>query len=187
MREVSRILSFGIFLLLVVMLGCQPRSEVESLIKSELKSGVRNDSLFVGVSFGMESQEFYDHCWEINRQGIVKEGAENMSVLYEFEYGGYKIEFNFYPSFEKGVAARYNCSFSYTAWAPWNKQLQSDDLIAVLPEVLVNWYGGNEFIRQKREGKTFFYKVDGNRMIELYVKDEKRVHAIFTDVSAFVD
>ncbi len=187
MNTMSRMIKGGILLVGVILWSCGPKYQVERMIKRELNSGVRNDSLFVGVTFGMPRQDFYDHCWEINRKGIVKEGPENMSVLYKFDHGDYKIDLNFYPDFKENIASKYKCTFSYEAWAPWNKQLQSDKLMAVLPGILENWYPGNHFIKQEREGRDFFYKVDGNRMIELYVRDERRITAIFTDLSAFVD
>ena len=36
--------------------------------KRELNSGVRNDSIFFDLHFGMTSKEFYDRCWELNKQ-----------------------------------------------------------------------------------------------------------------------
>ena len=171
----------------VILIGCGPQGEVERLIKRELATGVRNDSLFVGVYFGMEKQEFYDHCWKINRQGLVREGPENMSVRYQFQHEGQTIDFNFYPDVKDGITSKFKCVFSYEAWAPWNKSLQSDSLMEVLPGILEDWYPGNGFILSNREGQDFYYKVDGNRMIELYVVDERRIAAIYTDLSVFVD
>lgn len=171
----------------LILWSCGPKYQVEQMIKKELRSGVRNDSLFVGVTFGMEREEFYDHCWEINRKGIVKEGAENRSVLYQFEHEGYMVNFNFYPDFKNNITSKFKCSFSYEAWAPWNRQLQSDSLIAVVPEILESWYPGNAILKQERNGKDFLYKIDGNRMIEVFVDDERKVTAMFTDLSAFVE
>ena len=60
MSAMSRMIRGGVFLMGVILIGCGPQGEVERLIKRELATGVRNDSLFVGVYFGMEKQEFYD-------------------------------------------------------------------------------------------------------------------------------
>ena len=50
------------------------------LEKKELSSGVRYDSLFLGVKFGMSSEEFYSHCWELNKKELIKQGPSNSSV-----------------------------------------------------------------------------------------------------------
>ena len=55
--------------------------------KRELNSGVRNDSIFFDLHFGMTSKEFYDRCWELNKQEVVKEGPSNSSVKYLIKEG----------------------------------------------------------------------------------------------------
>jgi len=172
--------------ILIALLGCKSDTDLVALAQRELKSGVINDSLFLGLRFGMERKEFFDHCWKINRQGIVTHGTENMSVMYVFEDGSNKkIAFNFYPEFQNNKTNKYKCSFGYYAWAPWNKDLQSDDLIKVLPTILERWYGGNSFIKVKGSKGIHYYKIDGNRQIDLHIKDDRLIAAYFTDLTKY--
>jgi len=176
------ILVIGISLLIVF--GCSNENSLEQVIRKELASGVRNDSLFLGLKFGIGMQEFYDHCRVLNRQGLVKEGPQNMSVEYFFKDSiDNPIAFNFYAhKSDDGVVHQYNTSFSYSAWV-LNRRLQSDRLMEMLPSILMDWYGGNEPFTYIKEGKKHLYKIDGNRMIDLIIFDESSVVATYYDLS----
>lgn len=174
----------AIGILLLIFFGCTNENKLEKVIQKELASGVRNDSLFLGLKFGIELQEFYDHCRELNRQGLVKEGPRNMSVEYLFKDSlDRPIAFNFYVERNgDGPIHHYNTSFYYYAWA-LNRHLYSDRLMEMLPYILMDWYGGNEPFTLIKDGKKHLYKIDGNRMIDLYIHDESTVVAIFFDLT----
>jgi hypothetical protein len=171
---------------LIQVAACKRESNLERTIQKELESGVRNDSLFLGLKFGMTMQEFYDHCWGLNKQGIVKEGPKNMSVEYIFKDSlNNPIAFNFYPHHRGKMDEKidqFNTSFYYYAWA-LNKHLYSDKLIKMLVPVLMEWYGGNEPFEVTISGKKHIYKIDGNRMIDLFIFNESTVVATYTDLS----
>ena len=110
MKAINYIIS-AIFMILV---GCQSDTDLGALAKRERASGVIQDSLFLGLKFGMEKQEFFDHCRKINREGLVTHGTENMSVMYLFEDAAdQKIAFNFYPKFKnnKKTTRKTNADF----------------------------------------------------------------------------
>jgi len=171
-------------ILFLVFFGCNNESKLDKAIRIELESGVRNDSLFLGLEFGIKFQEFFDHCRELNRQGLVKEGPRNMSVEYLFKDSlDNPIAFNFYAQRNGDDPIRqYNTSFYYYAWV-LNRHLQSDRLMDMLQPILMDWYGGNESFTQMRDGKKHLYKIDGNRMIDLFIYDESTVVAIYSDLS----
>src|SRR3954468_23057067 len=72
-----------VFLALVVLTGCSKKSEYQEMEARELAKGIRRDSLFLGLKFGMTAKEFFAHCWQLNKQGLVMEGASNTTVLYK--------------------------------------------------------------------------------------------------------
>lgn len=171
-------------ILFILFIGCNNESKLEKTIRKELASGVRNDSLFLGLKFGIGFQEFFDHCRELNAQGIVMEGSRNMSVEYLFKDSlNNPIAFNFYAQRNGDDPVRqYNTSFYYYAWV-LNRHLQSDRLMEMLPPILMDWYGGNEPFTLIKDGKKHLYKIDGNRMIDLYIHDESTVVATYSDLS----
>ena len=172
--------------LISIFSGCGQKHKLKSTIKEELNSGIRNDSLFLGLEFGITKQEFYDRCWLLNRQGLVKEGPENMSVEYIFKDSlDQPIAFNFYADINSQEIHMYNASFYYYGWAPWNKHLQSDVLLEMLPSILMDWYGGNEPFVYVENKKKHYFKIDGNRLIHLYIRTERFVGAEFIDLSEF--
>jgi hypothetical protein len=75
-----------IVIAMVLFSACRADSDMakyERLVKKELAKGVREDSLFLGIKFGMTSKEFYAHCWELNKKGLVTDGNGNTAVLYK--------------------------------------------------------------------------------------------------------
>ena len=174
----------SIGLLCLIFFGCSPENKLEKVIERELATGINNDSLFLGLEFGITMEEFFDHCRELNKQGLVKEGSKNMSVEYIFNDSlDQPIAFNFYADREaNGPIHRFYTSFNYYAFA-LNKHLYADRLIEMLPNILMNWYGGNEPFTVVIDGKELLYKIDGNRMIELSIYDLSTVTATYYDLS----
>ena len=171
-------------LLFIIFVGCNPEKKLERIIEQELATGIRNDSLFLGLEFGITMDDFFDQCRKLNKQGLVTEGSKNMSVEYIFKDSlDRPVAFNFYADREaNGPIHRYYTSFYYYAFA-LNRHLYADRLIEMLPAILMEWYGGNKPFKVKRDGKEYLYKIDGNRMIELSVYDLSMVTATYYDLS----
>jgi hypothetical protein len=72
--------------------------------------------------------------------------------------------------------------FSYVAWAPWNKQYSSDSLFLKVQTLFEKWYGGDfKVLDHKTMGKVY-YKFDGKRRINIFIRDDQNVQAVFTDM-----
>ncbi|MEM1135085.1 MAG: hypothetical protein AAGI07_04550 [Bacteroidota bacterium] len=174
------------FLQFIILSGifaaCQSH-EYYDTVEKELASGVRYDSLFLDIKFGMRQKEFFTHCWELNKKGVITNGSKNMSVLYrldeELKDAG---KMNFYPEFYDNKIYKMPVIFSYEGWAPWNEHLSADTLLVDVVALLKKWYG-DDFITVSHEKKgTAYIKVDGNRRIAIYKKSESEVEAMFTDL-----
>jgi len=171
-------------MVLVLLGGCSPKSRYEYRLKKELASGIRFDSIFMGMYFGMSDKDFYTLCWELNREGTIRQSHSNTSVEY---HPGSKLRhpatMEFYPKFVDAKIVEMPVKFSYDGWAPWNKELSS----SALTEDIKNWYEkeyGPGFIKVTHpvRGKAFT-KIDGNRRITIYQEDDLYAWAIFTDMT----
>ncbi len=168
-------------LLLMGLTACE--KDYATLRQRELASGVRNDSIFMGMYFGMPRPEFYRHCFEMNKQGLITNGAENTSVLYVMSGYRQPIDLNFYPDFSEDKIYNMKVWFDYQSWAPWNKEYYAENLVPDALSILEKWYGPG-FIKQRSpQGKPFWAKVNGNREITLRILDERRLRADITDIS----
>ena len=58
-------------------------------------------------------------------------------------------------------------------------------MLEMLPAILMEWYGGNEPFAYVMDGKKHYYKIDGNRMIDIFIMTEKIVGATFADLSKY--
>jgi hypothetical protein len=70
--------------LLALSTGCT-ESEYQKVVDEELAKGIRQDSLFLGLALGMSKKEFFAHCWQLNKQGVVTDGKGNTAVQYTLE------------------------------------------------------------------------------------------------------
>jgi len=168
----------------LMMGGCTPAKKYKHELKRGLASGVRYDSLFMGLSFGMTENEFFDVCWELNRDSLVRQGLNNMSVQYQMKDElKYPATMNFYPVFANGRIAEMPVRFIYDGWAPWNKEESATNLALDVK----HWYEGiygKGFITVEHPFKGEAYtKIDGNRRITIYIESDQYVWGIFTDMS----
>lgn len=167
----------------LMIYGCSPRSKYERRLKHELASGVRYDSLFMGIYLGMSEKDFYTHCWMLNRERLIKQGSRNTTVEHALrEDLKYPATMDFYPEFSQGRIVEMPVRFIYNGWAPWNKKLSSDNLKL---DVL-KWYKkiyGDGFIKVKHPKRGIAYiKLNGNRRITIFKEDDMYVWAVFTDM-----
>jgi hypothetical protein len=163
--------------------GCSPRAKYDRRLKQELATGVRYDSLFMGIYLGMTDKDFFTHCWGLNRKGLIKQGANNTTVEYIMKNElKYPASMNFYPTFIKGKIYEMPVKFKYNGWAPWNKNLSSDSLQLDI----LNWYKklyGRNFMEVKHPQRGLAYVlITGNRRLTIFKEDDLHVWAIFTDM-----
>jgi len=173
-----------LLLLIFLFAGCSLKSEYQNKVESELSSGIRQDSLFFGISFGMPETEFYRHCAALNKKGVFRQG-QGQTVEFDILELNHKAKMEFYPDFHKDKIYQVPVTFSYDAWAPWNKNLSADSLRNEVLELFEKWYG-KSFIEVQNPGKgTTFVKIDGNRQIEIYPPEfDHEVLVRFTDLLA---
>ena len=134
----------------------------------------------------MTSKEFYAHCWDLNRKKLITQGPSNNSVRYYLptESIGQKIEMLFYPVFDNDFVYEVNTTFSYTGWAPWNKETSSDYLIDEVREILSEWYNSKFYeIKNPKNNSTLYTTVSGNRRIVITKVSEREVRARYTDLT----
>lgn len=177
----KNLLLIPFLMLLISFAAC--KSDYEKMVDHELASGIRNDSIFFGLYFGMTSGDFYKHCFELNRQGLVTNGPENNTVLYTFNNDPFPLDMNFYPAFENDRIWKMGIVFNYQGWAPWNKNLFSDKLAPEVLNILEKWYGKGFLSLKTPEGEPFWVKVNGNRQILVMLQNERNVRVEITDLT----
>ncbi|MEX2602417.1 MAG: hypothetical protein WD355_12250 [Balneolaceae bacterium] len=155
------------------------------MVQRELASGVLNDSLFLGYHFGMHKEQFFEHSWSLNQQGIVTGGNQ---VEYRIDEFTHPAKMTFYPDFHRDRIVRMPVEFSYYSWSPWNRDLFSDSLIVEILDYYEDIYGPG-FIRtdHPETGVEAWLKIDGNRRILVFRRDDMRARAEFLDLSAITD
>jgi hypothetical protein len=137
----------------------------------------------MGIYLGMPEKDFYMHCWNLNKKGLIKQGNSNTTVRYELNNElKFPASMEFYPKFDKGKIFEMPVRYVYSGWAPWNKNLTSDKLEADVLKLYEKTYGGG-FIEVKHPVRgTAFVKINGNRRITVFKADESHVWAVFTDM-----
>jgi hypothetical protein len=169
-------------LLFLGFLACDSGSNYRQLVKEELASGERHDSIFLGFYLGMPNKDFFDRCWNLNKEGLVRQGNQNTTVNFQMDILGEKTDVDFYPDFYQDKIYQMKVTYKYWGWSPWLKHLNSEALMYRLLAIYEKSFGGEFMEIKSPDNRIAFVKVDGNRRISIYQKDEHKVRVIFTDL-----
>ena len=180
----------ALMLMLVILASCTEKTgfeKYETVVKEELNSGKKVNSLLLNIQLGMSNKEFFTYCWEMNKKGIFTDGKANTAVLYKLNKGEleHNATLNFYPEFKQNKIFKLDVFIQYDGWAPWNKHLFSDSLQKDILNMYKKWYpDGNPFItlNDKTYG-DYYVKVDGNRQIIISKYDDIQVYVEYKDLS----
>lgn len=168
--------------------GCSPGEKYNRELARELASGERHDSLFMGIFLGMSEKDFYTHCWELNKEGLIRQGSGNMTVEYEMKDElKHPATMNFYPVFQDGRIVEMPVRFAYNGWAPWNKELSPEKLALDIRDWYEKVYGPGFMTIRHSEHGTAYVKIDGNRRITIFYEPELHAWAVFKDMEAARD
>lgn len=157
--------------------------DYDTLVKEEMATGAIHDSLLFGMRFGQTKAEFFDRCWKLNSEGIIKQGPNNKFVEYKLPKKKGKdlqhaITMLFYGIFDdSNTMTGMDFQFSYDGWSLWNEKLQSHELLHSVKDSLKKWYPGNDFVklRMKNDTSEVYVKIDGNRHILIKPIDDNRI------------
>ena len=166
---------------LLFLPACYVKSEYQKLEDQELASGKVVEEIFMGFTFGMTSNEFYEKCWELNREKLLRQTPANNAIEYrpkEFDYPG---RMTFYPRFHEDQIYEMPVRVFYDGWSPWNKEQSVEVLQEDVKDLLEDWYGeGFITVEHPRKGKAYV-RVDGNRRVSI-LADEAEVKVVITDL-----
>ena len=130
----------------------------------------------------MSKKDFYVHCWELNKQGLVWQGSRNMTVMQELNSLKHPAIMDFYPNFHNDTIYEMPVTFTYKGWAPWNQHLSADSLQQDVVNLLERWYGDGFIELEHPQRGVTFVKVDGNRRIIVWKDNDIDVKALYTDL-----
>ncbi|WP_367388116.1 hypothetical protein [Lewinella sp. LCG006] len=180
MKRIDLILP--LFFVVLCLASC--KSEYQQYVDQEMASGIKHDSLIFGMRMGQTRKDFFTICWDLNKQKIISQGAgANARFITDRDSIGAEAnplskEMLFYGIFDENDVMRgMRMTYSFLAWSPWNEEMQSDRLLEVLRKALLTDYPGNDFIELKIKESEYpaLVKIDGNRQILMYPKNDKDV------------
>lgn len=132
----------------------------------------------------MPQKDFFNLCTELNKKQLITQGpGGNTSVEHRIVEGfDSEVSMRFFPTFIDEKVFEMPVTYSYVAWAPWNRQFWAEILLTKVLEQYKATYGTDfKLLEHPTQGKVY-YKIDGKRRINLFVKDEQFVQAVFTDL-----
>ncbi|PZV76372.1 hypothetical protein CLV31_1251 [Algoriphagus aquaeductus] len=174
----SKIILYALAFISLILQSCN--SSIFSW-EDEIKE---SDSLFLGIYLGMPKKDFYDLCTELNKKQLITQGPGGNTNVEHRMVEGYdsEVSMRFFPTFVDEKVFEMPVTYSYVAWAPWNRQFWAENL---LDKVLLKYketYGEDfKLIEHPIQGKVY-YRIDGKRRINIFIKDEQFVQAVFTDL-----
>lgn len=187
MKWKNKFLFWSFFsLALFQIVGCQ--SEYSRLVRKELAFGGTHNELLFDLEIGQKMQDFFDRCTALNKAKKITQGSGIFArqELIPTENDGHKIEMLFYGiSNPEKTLTGMDLRFSYIGWSPWNKNLQSNMLMAAIKDSMQLWFPGNPFIEVDSgiDNKVALIKVDGNRRIRMIPIDKRQLGVKIEDIS----
>ncbi len=172
--KANGLIVFMVIVLAIISCKESPENEYIRLQEAELASGIRYDSLFEGLYFSMERQEFMNYCYQMNLQGKFKQGGIKNSSWVECALENemkHPAVINFFPKFTHERITEMQAAVYYNNTTYENKIFNNDSLLHDVLNMMENWYGGPEFIKIKSPyffKDDVFVKVNGNRRITVY-------------------
>jgi len=165
-----------------------PEAQYKALEKTELQSGVRYDSIFKGLYFGMKHQDFRDYCYLKNTvDHDFKMGGPNTSwpesKLNELNY---PAAINFYPVFAKGVITEMNALIYYDNAVFKDGTFDKDSLLVDVITMMQRWYG-KPFLKIKSPytyKDDIYVSVHGNRRVTVYPTQTSEIKVWIVDLYA---
>lgn len=174
---------FSLFLCLIILSGTGCKSEYQQMKEREMANGIRHDSLFLGIYLGMPSQDFYDHCFVLNRNKIIGEGPNNTTAQFRIEEFKSPARMLFFPEFYQDKIFEMPMTFRYFDWALWNESTSSDSLLPEVKKLMEKWYGTGFITVKSPSGENAFVKIEGNRRVLIRKYDNGNVLVRITDLS----
>lgn len=184
-----RIIIFFIGLLFIsIACGNSHSKDLATIEKQELATGIRHDSLFMGLTLGMTKQEFFDFCWAMNKKGVYTEGADK-TVEYDFGKNDFNfpLQMNFYPQFKYDKIIEMPIKFTYKGIDLSYPNGQTEKLLVDVKKLMEEWYGTGFFITplpKGEKGQKAYAKVSGNRRVLIFSEKEFEVMMVVTDLAA---
>jgi hypothetical protein len=183
-REIMNI-RFILPIAILLILGTSScKSDYQKMVEKELSSGEIVDELFLGLKLGMTKKEFYETCWELNKEGVLTNGPTELSVEYDAKLpSGKTAKMRFYPKFEDDQLYLMPIEFTYLEWAPWNEELSAENLRTDIVSLFEEWYD-TQFIEVANEDKSqlAYVSVNRNRRIRIFKKHLSVVRAEILDL-----
>jgi hypothetical protein len=170
-----------LLLLLGAMTSCM-KSEYNRMVE-EGKKGPRQDSLFLGIHFGMTRNQFYDQCMKLNRAHLATKGLKGLSVLYKIEDPVGTINMHFYPEFFDEKIYEMSVVFTYQNYSPFLPATQPDSLQVKVTKLFDQWYGKGFITVENELKKKAFVKVNGNRRVVVFTDPPMDVRTTITDLT----
>lgn len=184
-------LNFGLLLVLAFYLyGCSesPSEQYKAMEQKEIESGVRYDTLFKGLYFGMQHDVFRKYCYYMNtvKHDFKNEGANTSWLESNIAEMSYPSAINFYPVFKEGVITEMNASIYYKDAVFKDGIFEKDSLLFDVLDLMRKWYG-SEFIKIKSPdsfSQDVYVSVRGNRRVSVYPTLSSEVKVWMVDLYA---
>ena len=91
---------------------------------------------------------------------------------------------DFYPDFYENEIYEMPVTYTYTAWAPWNRHLFADSLQQDVLALYQQQYGEDFMTVEHPTYGVAYVRVDGNRRISILRQGDSEVKVLFTDLLA---
>lgn len=166
--------------LVFMLISCQKKDKYRTMVEDGMASKIQYDSLFLGLYFGMDKQDFYEYCAQKNKEKVFFQNQSLLTVQYVFDepFLRFPLYLDFYPNFEHNKIVEMPMRFSYQHFSHFNKEMNVDSLLKETVSILEGWYGKGFHTFYDKKGRKTLIKVNGN----LHIKVQKHINDFEVEV-----
>lgn len=132
------------------------------------------DSLYLGYRFGMSLEDFFAHCRDMNRAGILYEGDTYNTVTQEIEEFEVSARIYIKPEFDESEGLyQLDLLFQYNVLPMFRPDLTPVKLREEVLDFMEAQLGGELKPKEHPILKRVWEQVEGHRRVRLYHEGEK--------------
>ena len=146
-------------------------------------SEIQEDSLMLGIRFGMNKDQFFKHCESINSTEKIFDSATKLRIGRPIKSNGKDFMMNLYPTylFEKINKLEFECY--QQSYSKWNKTAHAENILTDIKSYFEKEFQIKmEEFNHEKHGKAYVH-FKGNRRLRIFIKSEKLVGGEFLDMT----
>lgn len=153
------------------------------MLEEAKTSGIQEDSLMLGIQFGMTQDSFFSYCQKYNQNGEIFDSGSPLQAARKINWNGNNFQMNFYPNYKSDKIHKLEFECFHEGYSQWNKQYYSESILEDIKTYFEKEFQLRmESFDHEKFGKAYV-AFTGNRRLRIFIKNQKMIGGEFLDMT----